>query len=397
MLLFIGIILPLFSFSIEGSLLIQMIALSIFLLSAALAQLQNPQGRHTFGMDNTTLIICFLIPIISLLAISLAGRIDLVPQTLAFMACAIAARMLVTVYGIEKICKVFIYANCSIAIIVFFLEFNSLISSLQLSTGSSGGRNRFSPFNSHPNLVGHIFGIAFLCCSVYAIWHRNHKNKIWFLTLASSIISIAIVSAASSRGALIATLCGFSSIFISRMLKGKKVKRTASISTFIIVIVIMVGTITKFDSIQNYFSELFEINSQFRGVDSGMSGRTDNWPFIISYSLETVDGVIIGHGIRSWDDDKFDMATDSSFVNMLWESGVFLTIAVIMLFVKKIHAAAKAENSYISDLILSVLVFALIESIVARYLLAIGNSGSLIILVFILTPVSYFSGRKYIT
>ena len=392
--LFIAILLPLFSFSIEGSLTIQMISLGIFILAGLHAKLKSTRGRRNFGMDAATLIICFFIPATSLLAITISRRIDLIPQTIAFMFCGISARVLITVFGIEKLLKIFVFASCALAITLFTLEFHSLIESLQLTLTASGIRMRFSPLNSHPNLIGHIFGVSFFCCSVYVLWHNKNRKKLWYVSLTSSVISLLIIGATSSRGALVALLCGAISIYISHFLQNKNIHKKIINNIIILSIVLTTITFVNYSSILEYFSDLFEANSDYRGIDSGMSGRTDNWPFIILMSLKTISGIITGHGIRSWDDNKFEMATDSSYVNLLWESGVFLTIAVISLFGHKIYVSARSKRTFESDLVLSIMVFAFVESIVARYLLSIGNSASLIILIIALTPTTYYSTKK---
>lgn len=386
MFLFIGLLLLLFSLYGNGGSVIQVIGMLFFILAGAISILKVRWNKRLFSLDGATVLICFLLPIFSCIALLLGQKFELIPQTLAFMLCAFAARTLILVNGVTKIIRLYIYASIAMTALTLIFEYEMLVKSLKFAVNELGGRVRFAPFDNHPNLTGHIFGLAFICCTVFTYWHRDKRNKFWFVSMFTSVVCLFILGATSSRGAFVGTFFALFAVYTAHVLRGTIIDRKVIIHSLVGVFACFILVFLNMENIANYLSELFELNSMYRGLDSGLTGRTENWSVIVTMSLESFDGIVFGHGIRSWSVDLYGIATDSSYVNSLWESGVFLTAAVIMLLIKKIYLSGMEIRTYLTDFYLAILVFAAIESIVARYLLGIGNPASLMILIVLLTP-----------
>ena len=99
---------------------------------------------------------------------------------------------------------------------------------------------------------------------------------------------------------------------------------------------------------------------------------------------------VLGGGFRSSGPDVIGFSTESSYITILLESGVFIGAAVILVFAYSPIKALKLtspQDRHASSLILvaSFLTFVIVESIFNRYLLAIGNPTSLLSLLVLFT------------
>jgi len=393
MFLFIAFLLPLFgTYGDKGS-VIQVIGMLFFILAGAICVIRVRLNKRLFKLDGATILICFLLPIFSCFALLLNQQPELIPQTLAFMFCALAARALILVNGVIKTIRLIIYVSITMTALTFFIEYEKLVQSLHFAIGEDGGRLRFSPFDNHPNLTGHIYGFSFLACTVYLYWHKDKRDKFWFVSMLTSVACLFILGGTSSRGAFVGTFVALVAVYAAHLLHGVNLGRKVINIGVVVVLSFFIMVLINPEKIADYFSELFELNSSYRGFDSGLTGRSDNWTVIFAMSLESFDGIVFGHGIRSWITSVYGIATDSSYINSLWESGVFLTVAIIIMMATKVYFAGMASRSFLSDFYLAIFVFAAIESIVARYLLGIGNPASLMILLILLTPKYMLNSR----
>jgi hypothetical protein len=392
MFLFIALVLLLFGVHPQYGNTVQMVAVSFFIFEglvsfAEIAILKKSESRtYCDNFDLSVYLLCVALPILSVIALVFNGQPELLLQTITFMFCAISARLIILRKGVDTVLNTFIYVSFLLVLITVSFEPTALLDGLRFATNESGGRARFEPFYSHPNLTANIFGVVLLSCANHVCWFYKIKNKMWYLALFSSVFSAVILFSTSSRGGMVATCCALLTLYFAHLIKASIKHRAKMLNIlWIVIVLVTLAIMTKGNSIE-YLSDLFELNSEFRGLDSGLTGRSDNWPKIVALSVKSTDGVVFGHGIRSWDGGEFEIATDSSYVNTLWESGVIMTSLIIMLLLRKIFFFFKMARSFATDVYLVVLVFATVESVVARYLLGIGNPGSLIFLAMLLTP-----------
>lgn len=337
------------------------------------------------NIDAIFVFIGILIPLASIFSLLFFGDFSLVFNSLVFMISAFIAKIISISKSTEKI--VFSYLKASIFMVVVVLAFHSggLIDSLSLSSDIETGRYRFSPFDNHPNLTGHIFGTCAIVAFVYLYWNIGRGGIYFYVVAAVFLISFIFVAAASSRGGIVSTISALFGFLFLRWMDGKNIYKIFTrifyiLISFFLLLYIFGDSAEYFD----YIGELFELNSEFRGTDSGLTGRSDNWPLIFSRSLSDLQGIFLGHGLRSWDAIEQGIATDSTYINQLWESGVFLSIGLFFLVFKKMILASTGNRNFEKDIVFSILLFIVIESIVARYMLGIGNPASLFILIILL-------------
>jgi len=100
--------------------------------------------------------------------------------------------------------------------------------------------------------------------------------------------------------------------------------------------------------------------------------------------------VLFGGGFRSSNSDLIGFSTESSYVSILLDSGIFLGTATILIFLYapiKALRVTPAQDRHASPQILAAafMTFIIIESIFNRYLLAIGNPASLLSLLTLIS------------
>ena len=144
-----------------------------------------------------------------------------------------------------------------------------------------------------------------------------------------------------------------------------------------------------------YYSafESLELNSQQRGLHSGLSGRMDAW----SQTVEMLgDGSWIeGHGFRASDDQVGTV--DNGYLVLVYDCGVLLAIVVVaryawaMWYAGRIAIRAAQASQAVLPLALCCLLCAfLTNNVVDRYLFGYGNPFSLLGLFFAVShPVDY--------
>jgi exopolysaccharide production protein ExoQ len=301
-------------------------------------------------------------------------------------AAAFASFRMVRSEGIYAVVDVYLISYFVIGMLTLGFESRQLLSALHHETGSGGETIRFSPFSNHPNLVGHIFAGSLVFHVIYLFWVSPAQKWKRLAAAISAALALTFILAASSRGALASAGVALFVCVISR-------RKYLEIALKMSLVVLVASTIFSVSSGTNLvevasrsINSTFELDSQYRGLNSGLSGRSDNWPVIYRQSTATLSGLLAGHGIRSWSDEVNGIATDSSYINMIWESGLLLTILFSFCILAKMIILRFSEPSFLTDLGLTLLCFALVESIFARYLIAIGNPASLLILLVLVGP-----------
>jgi hypothetical protein len=203
------------------------------------------------------------------------------------------------------------------------------------------------------------------------------------LVLLGFLIALSFVSllATSSRGALFALLLACPFLLLKRF---KSLSLSARFNVLVasgVLAFFMLGALSlNFEGVLEYINDHLELDSDQRGVGSGLTGRSDNWPIILTRFFNDPVGVFLGNGYRSWDVTVEGIETDSSYINLLWEFGVVFFCTFVLLLLYKGASAWWRNSNFVNDTICALIVFVIAEAVVARYMLAIGNPASLMLL-----------------
>lgn len=363
-------------FSLDPNLsgILQPLSILPILLAAGWTLFSQSAVKSKIQWGLPALIIFIILPIQSALVTLIRGEINSILYSLTYLFVSLCTLTYCRSITFANISNAYAIAIGAFSVCIILFDTTSITTAML--AGSDIGIYRLSSFENHPNLLGHVFALNIIIC-VFSI-SKTRTIKLKVLLSSSLVISTTLLVLTSSRGALLSLLVAISATWIAINLK---LRRTDLIIKSVLGGLIAMTIITlSSEKALIFLSEILDVESKHRGMDSGLSGRTDNWTGVIEIVFSDPTILLFGKGMRTWSDDFFGFATDSSYVNFLYEYGLFTTIAItasITFFLRKAYSTLSEIDNVIPFATLS---FIIIESLVARYMLGIGNPGSLLIL-----------------
>jgi hypothetical protein len=262
------------------------------------------------------------------------------------------------------------------------VERGNILTTLSASVGRNG-LIRFTPLGSHPNLTGYMFGGGSILMIRRVLVSKSMVERISMA--AATLLSWSFVLASSARSSILALLAATAVALalegrVRRMISWKLVAVGAGVAAII--------GVAFPEKISSYVVQMLELDSSTRGIASGGSGRVDIWWHGLETLFDDPVTLIFGGGFRSSSSNVIGFSTESSYVTILLDNGIFLGCAVIFAFWYSPVMALRLSSSQNRDanslvLACSFLTFLLIESIFNRYLLAVGNPTSLLTLLIL--------------
>lgn len=233
---------------------------------------------------------------------------------------------------------------------------------------------REAPFGMHPNLAGFNYGGFIVMAANSSLLKWRHNNLI-----STAIIGfcLAVMLVASARGGLLAVALTLAVYVSTEVLRGRR----STIYLITIGTALLVLSFIYWDSVVAYAVEMLDLDSKQRGLQSGGTGRFEIWTRGIDYISGRSWEIFIGSGLRTAGNMGFPV--ESSYINLAVESGIFLTAAILISFLSVLVRSYRKQGSGSSfhRFAFYVLLFAMFQSLFNRYLIAIGNPFSLMILV----------------
>lgn len=332
-------------------------------------------------------ILAVIMPIQSAIVGALRGTPYQVLYAGTFMAFVWCSRIISMHFGPKKIVNAYLWGAVAMTLINLTIALPDLANALSLVIGRDG-QFRFAPFNTHPNLIGHIFGLAAVISGVKFFLSKRISERVILATVC--FFSFLFVLAASSRGGLFAA--GIS-LAITLFLLGRDRFKWSISRLMVVALAGLIGSsamiwLSDFD-ILGYLSDILELNSSYRGLDTGLTGRIIGWPIVLDRISQDIWSTFFGFGFRSWEFFTISgIAIDNSYIELAHDFGyplAFIFVILLMRASRQIYTQRNWNmNAYV---LLSIILFALSESVVTRYLLGIGNPASLLILL-VLTSLS---------
>lgn len=358
------------------------------LLSLALIVIQNASTfiglkRNKFNSfkNSLTFLTLFLIAIVPLQSLAnnfFNFELYYVQYSILFFAATFSIYIAVNTIEFRVILNNFLCAAVAITLTILVTSSDLLLQTLAITYDPENGLSRFAPYGLHPNLVGHIFGgfaVMFFCFMLYG---KKLLHKILFTALL--LISFLYCIAASSRGGFLAALLGIVTVYAIAVWQDKV--RRKHLILFILLAFIVLFFTKGADKVASYLSSIFEYGSSDRGVGSGLTGRTEHWDKLFHTVFSSVAFILFGNGLRTGSVEVLGYDIDNSYLNLLYEMGLASTLLFVMLIIantNKLKRALLHTPDVLKATAVGLLVFILCESVVARYLLSIGNPLSLFV------------------
>lgn len=358
----------------EYGLAISLVGLAVFAVAAARAAVQQTVRAH--GVTYFEMVMAATV-VASGLAFYYVGYITSAQYTVLFAITTMAASFIVRGYSPKALFKWAALSHLMMIFVVTLVHFPEMAAGLD-----SGAANRwalrFKPFGLHPNLTGFIFAGAVVFLVYGAMTSRGWMRWIFG---SGALLSILAVLSASARGGLLAL---FLSSILMCGLYWRRIFAPRPRLTILVLALILILLALTWTQILDYFVTILELDSKRRGLDSGGTGRIDRW----LTSLDIVhDGrlrLFIGTGLRTIGVDNFGFtSTENSYLNIAIESGLFVfTVTVILFFggVVRLYRRSLIDPDPVWMFLTWLLIYSCLQSMVNRYLLAIGNSLSFYVL-----------------
>lgn len=324
-----------------------------------------------------------------IVAVSFASGFEKSLETAVIITvCLVLTRLYMAVVPIREVFEAFFWSGILSVAIFIPLSFAALLHSIETLT-------RFSILSYHPNLLAFVLA-GYFCSMVWKFLVGNVRMKI--LTGSVGLFCLVIIFFASSRGSIVAILAG--GVFIAGVAILSAGKEAAS-KVMQFGLLLAAALLGLFFLVQNldwarnayaFVDEVLAISSEYRGINTGLSGRFDQW----SRATRVLsDGTwLVGQGLRS-SDTLFpeDQLIDNSYLVGLYELGLIPTLLITWRFITVSYRFLMAyfrstdrEGRYFylaCGLFMTIFLF---NNVVARFFFSVGNPYSLVALLFFVTP-----------
>ena len=373
----------LFEISIE----ILLVPISVLILLGYTLIIFSPEFRLRKILSNilspTNFFFVIALPLISTTASLYCENRDPALYGLFMTTTLITIRGILCIVKLEDILKCYFYASVLFIAIYISISLPDLINAILMN-------HRFYNFSFHPNLLAFIL-VGSIPVQLW-VYKTITNHKLWILVLI--LFNISIIFYASSRGSIVALLTGIFGISILGY-----TKRCISLShnkfrkyfwkpvvIFFLITIVATVSLINHDRLVSYVYEILEINSPYRGLNSGLSGRINRW----SLTLDDLKhgSLFFGNGYRTGS-DLLGFSIDNGYLTLIYEMGAFVSIFVVIkyLWVTVYFARNYLRSFNIRDdaLFFSltfIMIIFLTNNIVVRYLFGMGNPFSLLCLFF---------------
>jgi exopolysaccharide production protein ExoQ len=359
--------------------LVQVGALGLLFAAAALAALQDRISASPVSPSELTL---YAVGLVSTVLGLLNAEDGTLVYSMGLFAAVILASIVARSVSLERLLDIGAVVMLLCVLTTLAVERGNVLTALSASVGPNG-LLRFTPLGSHPNLTGYMFGSGSILMIRRVLISKNLFERL--VMVGAVLLSWAFILAASARSSILAL---FVAVAVAVAFE-RGVRRAIGWKWVIIgaVAAAIIGVAFP-DRISSYVTQMLELESSTRGIASGGSGRVDIWWHGLETLFDDPLTLIFGGGFRSSSSDIIGFSTESSYVTILLDNGIFLGCAVIFVFLCSPIRALRlsfSQTPQANTLVLlgSFLAFLLIESIFNRYLLAVGNPTSLMTLLIV--------------
>jgi O-antigen ligase len=338
--------------------------------------LHDPEWRPLLGT---------VIALGSLMGNLVASDLSGAAYSLLFLGTWMSACVLSDAIDTDRLIRALAFAGAAFALLCLVLTYKELVGAFMHANRTLDVKERYSgPFKANPNLLGHMAG----CFAVLTFWQAfAEKWKLRAIFLAAMALLLVICLAASSRGGCFAAVAAIGVVFAYRAVRSAN--QSVLPRLVAVTLVVTAALVIFFPGVLGTLSHLLDLDSRYRGVNSEFSGRFERWNAVLAqFGTEHIP-YIWGTGLRAaWLSYLIDVI-DNGYIVLAAEVGVIGLLCwlgrVLAVALAALRRTAKPAPPVSAYLMMSLVIFFLAESMVARYLLAIGNSGSVLFLLLVIT------------
>lgn len=353
---------------------ISLLGLAVIVVAASRAAAKQAIRAH--GMTYFEIVMAATV-LASGLAFYYVGYLISAQFTVLFAMTALSTSFIARGYSASALLKWAAISHLIMIIAVTLLNFPEMAAGLDPSA-SNRWALRFKPFGLHPNLTGFIFSGAVVFLLYGALINRRWLRSTF---VAAALLSMAIAMAASARAGLVALIL---STMLMAGLYWRRVFAPRPRLTILIVALLLVVLALTWTQVMDYIVTILELDSKKRGLSSGGTGRLDRWLTSLDIIHDGRIRLFIGTGLRTIGTENFGFtSTENSYLNIAIESGLFVLVATLVLYfgaAYRLYQRSHIDPNPVWAFMTWLLLYVCIQSMFNRYLLAIGNSLSLYVL-----------------
>lgn len=364
-------------------------SLAIILLAFFLLFTGKVKGLSKYG--GVSVASGALITLLALIGSTLSQDMQSSLYALVFLLTWVSIVIILQKYSMSELLRSFAYGG-SVSVLIYIVASGFKIGGALTATGDSITIDDRStgPFMTHPNLIAHTMAV-FVILSIFQASSEKIIGKLIFYFTAC--LGTLIILSTSSRGGLVAlVLASFIGYLIVYRANFKL------ILLFVLGVVFACLYVVFFNpEFIERLSMIMDLNSTQRGINSGFSGRQDLWLMVISQFFTMNIPFVWGGGFRNEWLSEFISAVDNGYIVSIAEVGFISLLVVLVRLILAMRQSVRRVRfnpNSIDATIISLVLFILAESVVARYLLAIGNAASVIVLFIIVAGAKGYIYRK---
>jgi O-antigen ligase len=309
------------------------------------------------------------------------GALYSIQYGLILIGLFLAARLIIMHIGLLQIVRCYAQSAILCTLII-------LIAGRKQLSGYQGGETRFTGgAGAHPNLLGFTLASYFPLFVGMALDLPRGKRRLFMGGLA--LVTIVLLFTTGSRGslgavvaALVITALRFT--IFNRMIAQMRLSTLhvvyALLGAGVIVYVVIHGT--ELARIGKFVVSALQLDSQQRGIHSGLSGRTSIWAAAI-HRLSGLEWVF-GMGYRQ------GIVIDSGYVTVLFDNGLVGGSVILGSMLRVFYWLWKSTNRIHSPgwwryymVLWSMMIIYFINNVTTRYLFSYGNQFSLLVIFMI--------------
>lgn len=301
-----------------------------------------------------------------------------------FLVVLVSAAVLARQDWTASIDRVFRLAYVALIATVLVVQAGDYLTSVTGTVEYSVGLVRFAPLGMHPNLSGLVYGGGSLLFFQHFMGSTRAHQKLFALLMC--VLCLSMVFAASARASLLALgLTGSVAVLLIAWRGSRGARIALTLAAFAVVAI----GLFKAAAIADYLTLMLDLDSPTRGRDSGATGREVIWRDGIALVFSEPLLFFTGRGVRAAGPEVIGFPVESSYINLALEHGVVLGFLMAACFVVAAWSALRrsfATGVMNPTLLLSglMLLFILVQSVFNRYLVAVGNPFSLLVLLLLL-------------
>jgi hypothetical protein len=259
-----------------------------------------------------------------------------------------------------------IYCALGLAILVWFAIYD-----YKPDTRLGTGRDIMNP---------NAIALVAVSIAVAAMAYRT-----WYLRYSFIITSAAVLFMTGSRASALSMLIAIS---LTALVRQRQMKRHTILAVAGLGTLAVSGLLLSGDFLVERFEKYLALGSEYRGITSGVSGRTIAWDATWEMFLQNP---VLGVGFRAHE-HMLGVATSShnGYLAMLAEIGIFgfscTLVLILMGLVVLWQRTRRDELLWSQSILFGLAVGYMVAGIFERFLINIGNPTSLLFLLSVLLP-----------